>query len=110
MKILIWLAFLFLNGLITALLNSDGILLGFIPTALLFGATMWAAKSVCKLWDESKENRRTRKAAEKVVQEAISAKSVPDQIHFCRKCGEQLLEDSRFCRKCGCQIETDLPM
>ena len=27
-----------------------------------------------------------------------------DQICFCRKCGEKLLEDSRFCRKCGTEI------
>ena len=110
MKILIWLAFLFLNGMITALLNADGILLGFIPTALLFSATIWGAKSVCKLWDESKENRRTRKEVEKIVQETIAAKVSTEKISFCRKCGEQLLEGSRFCRKCGCQIETDLPM
>ena len=27
-----------------------------------------------------------------------------DQIRFCRKCGEKLLEGSRFCRKCGTEI------
>ena len=27
-----------------------------------------------------------------------------DQIRFCRKCGEKLIDSSRFCRKCGTEI------
>ncbi len=27
-----------------------------------------------------------------------------DQIRFCRKCGEKLINDSSFCRKCGTEI------
>lgn len=27
-----------------------------------------------------------------------------DQIRFCRKCGEKLIDGSRFCRKCGTEI------
>lgn len=26
------------------------------------------------------------------------------KIRFCRKCGEELIENSRFCRKCGTEI------
>ena len=29
------------------------------------------------------------------------------RIHFCRKCGTNLEEDSRFCRKCGTEIKEE---
>lgn len=27
-----------------------------------------------------------------------------DKVRFCRKCGEELMEDSNFCRKCGTEV------
>lgn len=30
-----------------------------------------------------------------------------DEICFCRKCGEKLLDNSRFCCKCGTEVVTD---
>lgn len=30
-----------------------------------------------------------------------------DQIRFCRKCGEKLLDNGRFCCKCGTEVVTD---
>ena len=31
-------------------------------------------------------------------------KDVCDAIKYCRKCGENLEENSRFCRKCGTEV------
>jgi glycosyltransferase involved in cell wall biosynthesis/ribosomal protein L40E len=51
--------------------------------------------------------------ARKVVTEepviATAEKNVEaDQILFCRKCGEKLIDGSRFCRKCGTEV-VELP-
>ncbi len=34
--------------------------------------------------------------------ETVSSSS--EEIGFCRKCGEQLIDDSKFCSKCGTEI------
>ena len=44
MKVLIWIGCMFINAVITVLLNSQGILLGGIPTALLFFGCFMLAK------------------------------------------------------------------
>lgn len=55
MKVLIWILCFFANALITTVLKESGILLGAIPTMILFGATLWLARTLCKKWDEHKE-------------------------------------------------------
>lgn len=32
------------------------------------------------------------------------AKPKEDKIRFCRKCGDELIDNSKFCRKCGAEI------
>lgn len=55
MKVLIWILCIFANALITTILKESGILLGAIPTMILFGAMLWLARTLCKKWDEHKE-------------------------------------------------------
>lgn len=50
-KCLIWLGFLFVNSAITTGLTYAGVLLGAIPTILLFAVACYAARSCCKAYD-----------------------------------------------------------
>lgn len=34
----------------------------------------------------------------------VEKKNKEDEICFCRKCGEKLIDNSRFCRKCGTEV------
>ncbi len=48
-------------------------------------------------------NLSQKRFEDKVVE--ISPDS--DKIRFCRKCGEELIDNSKFCRKCGMEIITE---
>lgn len=50
-KCLIWLGFLFVNSAITTGLVYAGVLLGGVPTILLFAVACYAARSCCKAYD-----------------------------------------------------------
>ena len=43
------------------------------------------------------------------VDESVPGLSIvkDNQNHFCRKCGDKLLENSKFCRKCGTKVQED---
>ena len=116
MKVLIWVLCLFLNALITTIIKDNGVILGAIPTVILYGVTIWLARTLCKRWDE----RKTDKTPDQTVKDDVSPASDKSndtpattivepadstaRIQFCRKCGEKLVENSRFCRKCGTEI------
>ena len=102
MKVLIWFLCIFANAVITTLIKESGVILGGIPTALLFLATFWLARTLCKKWDEHKENKAFEKRASNGAAQA--ATNAEEQIRFCRKCGEKLIDNSQFCRKCGTKI------
>ncbi len=53
MKVLIWVGCVFAYAVVTVLINSSGIMLGAIPTVLLFGGTMWLARTLCSKYDEN---------------------------------------------------------
>ena len=103
MKVLIWFLCIFANALITTLIKEAGVILGGIPSALMFAATLWLARTLCKKWDEHKENKAS---AQNVPVQSV--KSVPtdttEKVLFCRKCGEKLIDNSQFCRKCGTAV------
>lgn len=42
--------------------------------------------------------------AKEYVSNSESSKPKEDKILFCRKCGEELIDNSKFCRKCGTKI------
>lgn len=100
MKVLIWFLCIFANVLITTLIKEAGVILGAIPTVILYGATFLLARTLCKKWDEHKEN--------KAVEHNVPVQAVhtaPADTTFCRKCGEKLLDNSQFCRKCGKEVD-----
>ena len=82
--------------------KRGGIILGGIPTALMFGGTLWLARTLCKKWDEHKANRSVKENV--AVQDNPVEEMNNDKVCFCRKCGEKLIDNSQFCRKCGTEI------
>lgn len=115
MKGLIWFLCILVNFLITFILGWNGVTLGGIPTAILFGATIGLAKRLCKKWAEHKENQEAAKQAQHalshhptsasaVVPQAAEQNSVNDKINFCRECGSKLLDGAIFCNKCGAKV------
>lgn len=129
MKFLIWFLCIFANALIATLIKETGVILGAIPTVVLYGATIWLSRTLCKKWDEHKENKEAaRKAQSHPSPQPTSIKvtapqttpvkmtasdPIPhnpnnDKICFCRKCGEKLIDGSKFCRKCGTEV-VELP-
>ena len=106
MKVLIWFLCIFANALITTLIKEAGVILGAIPTVILYGATFWLARTLCKKWDEHKENKAVK---QNVPDQAVQTDpaDTTEQVRFCRKCGEKLLDNSQFCRKCGTAIKVE---
>ena len=102
MKVLIWFLCIFTNALITTLIKEAGVILGAIPTVILYGATFWLARTLCKKWDEHKESKAMEKAASAPKSQPVTTNV--DQVRFCRKCGEKLIDNSQFCRKCGTEV------
>ncbi len=103
MKVLIWFLCIFANALIIPLIKEAGVILGAIPTVILCGATFWLARTICKKWDEHKEN----KAVEKIVP-VQTVQTTPadttEQVCFCCKCGEKLIDNSHFYCKYSAEI------
>lgn len=93
MKVLIWIGCLFANALITTLFKENGIILGAIPTVLLYLGAVYLARTLCKLWDE----RNVKNNAQKNT-EAFQKSS-----GFCKECGHRLVSEGKFCNKCGAE-------
>ena len=56
MKALIWIGCIFSLSLCTVLIKNCGIILGGIPSSLMFGGMWWLATTLCKKWDARKKN------------------------------------------------------
>ena len=96
MKIFIWVACLFANSIITAVIKANGIILGGIPTFIMYMITFAVARTLCEKWEEHKKNKEKRDRIEKDTS--------TERVAFCRKCGKKLLENSQFCNGCGTEI------
>ena len=59
MKIFIWVACLFANSIITAVIKANGIILGGIPTFIMYMITFAVARTLCEKWEEHKKNNET---------------------------------------------------
>ncbi len=104
MKVVIWIGCIFVATTLNTLLGyATGFKVGYL---VFYFAVYFVAKKMCNKWDQHKE-------AKKVREEAFYATNAPvvetttataNDIRFCRKCGEELLENSQFCGKCGTQI------
>ena len=60
MKALIWIGCIFSLSLCTVLIKDCGIILGGIPSALMFGGMWWLASTLCKKWDARKKNNNNK--------------------------------------------------
>ena len=103
MKILIWFLCILANSIITAIIKANGIILGGIPTFIMYMITFAVARTLCEKWQEYKNNKqkKTTTTVETIDEEETEIK---DKIVFCRKCGFKLIDDSEFCSNCGTNI------
>ena len=53
MKALIWIGCMFTVVVILTAFRTNGVLLGALPTVLLYGGAMSLAGALCRGWDES---------------------------------------------------------
>ena len=60
MKALIWIGCIFTLSLCFVMIKNAGIILGGIPSALMFGGMWWIASSLCKKWDGRKERKMNK--------------------------------------------------
>lgn len=61
MKVLIWFACLFFfNGLLT-LFRMGGVIIGGIPTLVVYVVMIAAARKLCQLWDEHCKKREEKR-------------------------------------------------
>ena len=100
MKVLIWIGCFIVATILNALLGyATGVKVGYL---LFYFAVYYVAKKLCSMWDEHKEKKTMQKHASAPLPYPVVA--TVDQIRFCRKCGEKLIDNSKFCRKCGTEI------
>ncbi len=57
MKVFIYIACFFVMVMIQVVAKNSGILLGAIPMVLLYLGALWAARGLCKLWDNRGKNK-----------------------------------------------------
>ena len=60
MKALIWIGCIFTLSLCFVMIKNAGIILGGIPSALMFGGMWWIASSLSKKWDDRKERKMNK--------------------------------------------------
>ncbi len=94
MKALIWIGCIFANAIITTLFKQNGIILGAIPTVLLYLGAVYLARYLCKLCDERKTKKKIQEGKE----------SFKHNHFFCKECGQRLIEQGKFCNKCGAEV------
>lgn len=77
MKVLIWIVCFFCLAVVRLVAQYSGIILGGIPTALLFGLTWFIAKKLCKKWDQRKSIKRIRVEKEDIPYSEESKNIMP---------------------------------
>lgn len=119
-KVLIWIGCFFVATVLNVLLGyATGIKVGYF---IFYLAVYFVAKKLCEKWEQHKNKDDTNSCSGEhdnyvqiqteqenkfdsadVVESEGSVRDT-NQIRFCRKCGEKLINRSRFCRKCGTEI------
>lgn len=61
MKFLIWFLCIYANALITTLIKEAGVILGAIPTVILYGATFWLARPFAKNGMSTKKAKQRKR-------------------------------------------------
>ncbi len=90
MKILIWILCLSVPAIIKTILDSNGIVLGAIPTVILWAPALWLARHFCKKLDEDSAKKDRAEYNAKL-----------GRIAQCKYCGYRDKEVYNYCPKCG---------
>lgn len=119
MKAFIWLFCFFVAAVIQTAVREVGILLGAVPSMLLYALTWWSAKKLCAAWDRRKTSKSTSDYADSLILppetfevdanvEATLAVSTSSNLdtpkhRFCKQCGNPIDPDTRKCADCNKQ-------
>lgn len=121
MKVLVWIICCLVYGVVITVLNSNGIMLGGIPTAALFMLTWWVASTLCKRYDAKHSPENSSQEVQQSQITECKACGFKDTVFFnpcpkcgeyvrknnrkcCTNCGAELIDKSEFCRKCGADV------
>lgn len=104
MKVLIWFGCIFVATMLNTLLGyATGVKVGYV---IFYFGVYSVARRLCDKWDKHKskktENNKTYALKNQPIIEPTT--NATNEIRFCRKCGEKLIDSSKFCRKCGAEI------
>lgn len=108
MKVLIWIGCIIVATILNTLLGyATGIKAGYI---VFYIAVYFVAKKLGNKWDEHKEAKEAQENATAPIYPPFvdAAINTVDEICFCRKCGEKLIDSSQYCRKCGTEVLKEL--
>lgn len=83
MNVLIWVCCFFCMIVIQVVIKGNGIVLGGLPTALLWIGTSLVAGTLCKAWKFYKNYYKEAKKAGKTTKDYIKDKVPPNIIFFC---------------------------
>lgn len=126
MKVLIWFLCFFALALIQTIFRMNGILLGAIPTVILFSTTWWAARKLCTLWDARKNAKEQKPAPKKDTEveggdvsyatdlsasvetgSSFGKVSPEPSPHTKRFSLRKKSDQKRFCKYCGSVIDSE---
>lgn len=96
MKALIWFGVLFALSFLTTMLKEAGILLGAIPTVLLYSGAVAIARALCKAIDEKNQETEPK---EDTNRNYTGAQAEPDWV--CAKCKTVNRGRVQTCQGCG---------
>lgn len=114
-KVLIWFGCILCVSSIIVALGSAGIMLGGIPTALLYMGMFWVAGKLCRLWESRKQKKADvdtdkNNGSEKTddnIQNICEVKKVKInkekkvKTKYCSKCGSLVDNETKICSGCG---------
>lgn len=133
MKFLVWFIALLIPAIIVNIARLSGILLGALPTFIIWGIAIFLARYICKSIDEKREEEATKALVEQNRQESAAlrlaaqdphshASSTPEEaillpveplpaqepakkktLGFCRACGQPIDGETGRCAGCGKQ-------
>ncbi len=95
--------------MIITLIKEVGIILGAIPTMILYGATFWLARTLCKKCDEHKENDAVEQIAPvDTTKTVITNDCLIEDINRmteCMSCGYRSENIFNTCPECGKSVK-----
>ena len=112
MKALIWFGCIFFIAVIQTIFRQSGVVLGAIPTVILYGGMLWLETHLCKKYDESKsssqdesesdDKNRNENLAVDVDFDTVATDPMVDSVFVCPICGGiYTARGSKTCSQCS---------